>query len=89
MLSERQCDEAPVQLLISVPKKRFKHAVDRNRVKRQVREAYRLNKQRLWERVPEGKALAVVFIWLADTPKDSRRVSQSVCSILHQLEDRL
>ena len=32
---------APVQLLISVPKKKFKHAVDRNRVKRQIREAYR------------------------------------------------
>ena len=30
---------APVQLLISVPKKKFKHAVDRNRVKRQIREA--------------------------------------------------
>jgi ribonuclease P protein component len=79
----------PVQVLISVPKKRLHHAVDRNRVKRQVREAYRLNKQHLWERVPEGKALAVAFIWLADTLKDSRRVSQSVSSILHQLEDKL
>ena len=39
-----------MQLLISVPKKRFKHAVDRNRVKRQVREAYRKNKSLL-----EGK----------------------------------
>ena len=31
----------PVQILVSVPKRRFKHAVDRNRVKRQVREAFR------------------------------------------------
>ena len=31
-------------LLISVPKKRFKRAVKRNRVKRQIREAYRKNK---------------------------------------------
>ena len=44
---ERQQGHAPVQILISVPKKRFKHAVDRNRVKRQIREAYRLHKQLL------------------------------------------
>lgn len=34
----------PLHILISVPKKRFKRAVDRNRIKRLVREAYRLEK---------------------------------------------
>src|SRR3712207_3348747 len=33
------------KMLISVPKKHFHHAVDRNRVKRQVREAFRKNKR--------------------------------------------
>lgn len=33
------------QILISVPKRVFKKAVDRNKIKRRVREAYRLNKQ--------------------------------------------
>ena len=36
--------EVPASILISVPKKRFKRAVKRNRVKRQIREAYRKNK---------------------------------------------
>jgi ribonuclease P protein component len=37
----------PAQILISVPKKRFKRAVDRNLLKRRIREIYRLNKSEL------------------------------------------
>ncbi len=41
--------EANVRVLFSVPKRRFKHAVDRNRIKRQLRESYRKNKSVLFE----------------------------------------
>lgn len=37
----------PVQVVINVAKKRYRHATDRNLIKRRTREAYRLQKQEL------------------------------------------
>ncbi len=39
----------PAQILIIVPKRNFKKAVDRNRLKRIIREAYRKNKSILYQ----------------------------------------
>lgn len=44
---EQNPSNCPAQMAVSVPKKRFPSAVARNRIRRQVREAYRLHKQLL------------------------------------------
>jgi ribonuclease P protein component len=41
--------EYPAMVMISVSKRNFPKAVDRNRIKRQLRELYRLNKHTLYE----------------------------------------
>ena len=54
----------PVQVAFSVPKRRFKRAVDRNRIKRQLREVYRTNKSELYSVLRSRQktiALAVLF----------------------------
>lgn len=59
--------EAPLsestQLVISVSKRNFKRAVDRNRLKRQIREAYRLNKHLLTQNQGQApRLLAIIYI---------------------------
>ena len=76
----------PAQILISVPKKRFKHAVDRNRVKRQIREAYRQHKQLLWEGMAENQEMLVGFIWLSDRHYPTKEVESRVVKILEKVK---
>lgn len=78
-----------VQVLISVAKRRLRHAVDRNRAKRQIREAYRLNKEIIWEQLPEGVAVHLGLVWVADQPQDSALVQKRLVSLLHRVVEKI
>ena len=81
-----QEETVPVRVLISVSKRHFKHAVDRNRAKRQVREAYRLQKHVLWEVLErKGMQLEVAFVWLSDEPQDSCKVMHAMQHLLQKI----
>ena len=61
---EVRASDAPVAFLISIPKKRLRHAVDRVAMRRRVREAYRLNRDRYV--LPDGLRIDLGFVYVAD-----------------------
>lgn len=86
---DRNAGDEPVQVLVSVPKKRLRHAVDRNRVKRQVRESYRLNKQALLSMLPCDKRLLLAFVWQSDRLSPTEEVESRVKNLLRRMAERL
>jgi ribonuclease P protein component len=86
---ERAQGESPVQILVSVPKRHFKHAVDRNRVKRQVREAYRLNKQVVYDALEPTQQLHMAFVWLADDHHPSKEVERRVVNLMRRVAEKV
>ena len=80
-----------VSILISVPKKRFKRAVKRNLVKRQVREAYRKNKYLLIDvlKTVGNKRVVLAFIWLDNQIHSSEEVENKVRKLLVHIAEHI
>lgn len=57
---------SPVQVGFSIPKKRIKKAVGRNRVRRLLKEAWRLQKHPLYLAIPEGQQLHCFLIYTGE-----------------------
>jgi len=77
----------PAQAGFTVPKKFFKHAVDRNRIKRLMREAYRLNKNALYEKLLAGKQqLALMFVYKGKELPNHEAATKSVVACLNKLK---
>lgn len=74
-----------VQFLITVPKKRLRHAVDRVTMRRRIREAYRLARPAFASARQDAPALDIAFIYVANALEPYARVEKAMHRILCKL----
>ncbi len=82
--SRRKVAPCP-QFLVSIPKKKLRHAVDRVQMRRRVREAYRLNRHL----IPKDLPLDIAFIYVATEVLPYAEVLKGVTRILTRISKSL
>jgi len=81
--SDRLKNATSSQATFAVPKRNFKSAVARNRIKRQMREAYRLHKHMLSDH--NGKNFALLFLYLSKDKSQYVQIDSSIVAVLKRL----
>lgn len=82
----------PVQVMLSVAKRHLRYATDRNRAKRQLREAYRLHQHLLLPLFDTPYAaeegLQIAFVWLHNQPAQTKAIHKKMARLLQRLAER-
>ncbi|UTW64217.1 ribonuclease P protein component [bacterium SCSIO 12741] len=86
-LEEGQDDS--LKFMVTVPKRKFKRAVDRNLLKRRVREAYRQENQGLKNKIPAGYGMDLVVLYLAPEIREFNEIREKLVLSLQKLERAL
>ncbi|MEA4937314.1 MAG: ribonuclease P protein component [Paludibacter sp.] len=85
-LQSEERTNTPVKVLISVPKKKIRFAVQRNKIKRLIREAYRLNKSDFIVAINEKHiSLHIAITYVADKETDFTLIQEKVRLILSKI----
>ena len=81
-----------LQVLITVPKKKRRHAVDRVLMRRRIRESYRLNRQNLKDKVNDQEGIGTVsiaLVFIHDKNLPYALVEEKMCSLLDKLKRKV
>lgn len=90
LLPHDQKVPAPAQVLITTSKRKFHHAVDRNRVKRLTRECYRLRKPQFYDFLQERQlSIALSFNYIHNEIMDYETLSHKFDKLIAQLESAI
>lgn len=83
--------DAPVSAAFTVSKRKFKHAVSRNKLKRRMKEAYRLNKFQLLSDVHElsDQRLMMLFVYQPRHPLPFKVIEKATIKIIRRLQRKL
>jgi ribonuclease P protein component len=80
----------PVQVGVGVSARNFKKAVDRNTIKRRMREAYRLHKLPLHEHlVAQQKSVAVFILWIDKQMPTTAALQELMPAVIEKLIKQL
>lgn len=82
----------PVQMLITVPKKKRRHAVDRVLMRRRIREAFRLQWHPLRKMIqedPEIRTLSLAIVYMHNENSDMESISSAMGSALAKIRKKI
>ena len=78
-------DNGKTQVLVWAPKSLHKHAVDRNRIRRLMREAYRLNNSALLQAEAEGKPLHIAIYNMDKQMPEFEQIERAMKKIIGKI----
>ncbi|MEM6720349.1 MAG: ribonuclease P protein component [Bacteroidota bacterium] len=79
-------ENVPIQAGVSVTKRRFKKAVTRNRIKRLMREAYRLHKNNVFNRI--STSYAFMFLYIGKQEPTYEEIETSMVRLLEKFIEK-
>jgi ribonuclease P protein component len=85
---------SPILFSLSVPKKTFKRAVDRNVLRRRVRESYRLNKEKLYNLLKNNelyaeKQFAFMVLYTGKEAFSYEEIDKGIKKMIYKFEKEL
>lgn len=75
---------SPIKIVISVPKRIVKKAVERNKIKRQIREVYRKEKQKCYDLLGDKKIL-LMLVYTTKTKMEFKVLEEKIIEALQRL----